>query len=267
MVYRLALVTGATSGIGEATSQLIASKGISLLLTGRNRDKLVELQNRLKDKVSVDIIQADLAVPQERAQLIEQIHHQAPDLIINNAGFGYYGDVLTYTTEEQAKILEVNGTALLEITMEAARTLISKQQKGTILNVSSTASFIVMPVMAVYAASKAFVTQFSQAVDFEFQPYGVRVLTLCPGPVDTAFQKRASGNKEIITFFNGITADEAAALLWKQIEKVQILKIIDWKSRIINWVSQLLPKKWIAAMIQKDMQKRIAPREIIKIKT
>jgi short-subunit dehydrogenase len=262
--YHLALITGATSGIGKATCELFAQKGLNLIVTGRNEKELQHLQETLSKQVNVQIVQADLSVDEGRRRLIDILHAQAPDLVINNAGFGFYGGALTYPTEEQVNILEVNGRALLELTLEAARTLISLNKKGVILNIASGAAFQILPNMAVYAASKAFVSHFSQAFDFEVKNYGVRILTLCPGMVATAFQTRAGGSIEKQQ--TGVmTASFVAEQIWKQIEQLDPLLIIDWKYRLLTFFSFLIPKSWIAKAVERIIAKRMNLRTLIKI--
>lgn len=265
MKDRLALVTGATSGIGKATCDLLAQKGIHLIISGRNQEELQHLQKVLSKTVNVQMIQADLSQSEGRKRVIEILHTQVPDLVINNAGFGLYGEALTYTTEEQVKILEVNGKAVLELTLEAARALISLNKKGVILNVSSGAAFQILPNMTVYAASKAFVNHFSQAFDFEMKNHGVRVLTLCPGMVATDFQVRAGG--ESLDRQPGVmTASFVAHQIWKQIEELNPLFIIDWKYRLLTFLSFFFPKSWIAKTVERNIAKRISPRNLIRIK-
>ena len=254
--YGLALITGATSGIGKATAELFAQKGVNLILSGRNQLELKQLQVILSKKVNVQIIQADLAEKEERQFVLDAIHGQVPDLVINNAGFGLYGDALTYSTQEQLNMLDVNGRAVLEMTLKAGDALISSKKKGVILNISSAAAFQILPTMAVYAASKTFVNHFSQALDFEFKKNGIRVLTLCPGMVDTKFQIRAGGkmDKEQMGV---MSASFVAEQIWKQIEELNPLLIIDWKYRLMTLISFLLPKSWIAAIVERNIGKRI----------
>lgn len=265
MNYHTALITGATSGIGKAIAELFAQKGVSLILSGRNVQELQYLQEGLSKKVRVQIIPADLVKADERRCIIDELHAQAPDLVINSAGFGLYGQALTYPTEEQAEILEVNGKAVLEITLEAGRALISAKKKGIILNVSSAAAFQILPNMAVYAASKAFVNHFSQAFDFEFKTYGIRVLTLCPGMVATDFQSRAGG--KIDQRQAGVMSVRfVAEQIWNQMEELNPLLIIDWKYRFLTFLSSLLPTRWVAAWVEHMIAKRMTPRTLIKIK-
>lgn len=253
----VALITGATSGIGKATAELFAKQGIDLILSGRNVNRLEKLQEDLSKQVNVQILPVDLTVEEERQQLIVLLKNQAPDIVINNAGFGKYGPVLNFSTQEQLEILEVNGKVVLEITIEAARALVSENRKGVILNVSSAAAFQVFPNMAIYAASKGFVNQFSQALDFEFQQEGVRVLTLCPGVVATDFQSRAGGNGNHTQAMKMMTPSFVAEQIWKQIQTLCPLRIIDWRYRILTCISNLLPKRWIAKILKQNIDNRL----------
>jgi hypothetical protein len=265
MNYQLALITGATSGIGKALCYLFARQGIDLIITGRTMCHLMHLKEELGPKVGVQVVACDLEKREERARLIEVIHEKCPDLVINNAGFGLYGEALTYSTSEQMSMLDVNGKAVLELTLESARTLISKNKPGLILNMSSAAAFQIFPTLAVYASVKAFVSHFSQSLDFEFRAYGVRVLTACPGMVDTPFQAKASGNAVLKKEPATMSAEKVAELIWRQIKSQTPLVIMDWKYRFLTALSKLIPKNWLATMLSKNILARIKPRKVKKI--
>lgn len=254
-----ALVTGASSGIGEALCRLLASKGVSLMITGRRVERLDMLAQELQPQVPVMAFTADLATLQGRQCVIDKIHEYQPDLIVNNAGFGIYGEAIGCSTHEELEIAEVNALAVLEITLEAARTMVKAGKKGTVLNVSSAAAFQVFPMLAVYSASKAFVNQLSESLDFELRHYGVRVLAACPGMVDTAFRSRASGKTDNdIKSALVMSADFAAEQLWKQILRGKQLHVFDWKTRLGTFFSKFLPKSWVARLLASTITKRIA---------
>lgn len=255
--FSLALVTGATSGIGEAVAYLLADKGINLFLTGRNKDKLGQLANELGKKVQVETFPADLSSEKERQELIKKIHERVPDLIINNAGFGLYGDVLAYDTPEQVEILNVDGTVVLILSMESARAMLSKGKKGVIINISSAAGCQpVFPGMAVYGAAKAFVNQFSASFDYELKPYGIRVLASCPGVVATDFRFRAGGKRSGSGKTpNVMTTSFAAEEIWNQIVKRKPMHIFDWKYRIMTFLTKyLIPSNWVAKSIKNNIE-------------
>jgi uncharacterized protein len=256
--FQLAFVTGATSGIGEALSHLLADKGTPLFITGRDPNKLDLLVETLSKRVKVTAFRANLENPEERKALITKIHTFQPDLVINNAGFGLYGEALTHETETQSKILEVDGQALLELTLEAARTLISHGKEGVILNVASAAAFYVFPTLAVYSAVKAFVVNFSKALDFETKAHGVRVLTSCPGMIETNFSKRAGATKKTgVQQSLVMDARFAAERILKQIEQRKVIDIFDWKTRLSTYLSYLIPKKWLIKILRSSIESRL----------
>ncbi len=255
--FKKALVTGANSGIGEAVARLLAKQGISLILTGRNLERLQRVQNELKELVPVEIIAADLAQPNERAIVIAKIREAKPDLLINNAGFGSYGDAVTHNKERQLGIITVDVEALADLTLEAARVLTQANLPGVILNVSSASAFLVFPKFAVYSASKAFVNQFSESLDWELKSKGVRVLAACPGIVATRFRENAGGKtpkaKELR---EAMTADFAAEEIWWQINKGRPVHIFDYKYRFMTFLTRyLLPKSLVAKIVGQIIRK------------
>lgn len=265
--FSLALVTGATSGIGEAVAYLLAEKGINLFLTGRNQDKLKQLKDELGRKVQVETIPADLSSEKERNELIKKIYEHAPDLVVNNAGFGLYGDALAYDTSDQVKILNVDGTVVLILSLESARAMRAKDKKGVIINISSASGAMpTFPGMAVYGASKAFVNQFSTSFDYELRPYGIRVLASCPGVVATDFRSRAGGKKSGSGKTPKVmTSAFAAEEIWRQIENRKQIYIFDWKYRFLTFLTKyIFPTSFVSKTIYdsvKSFQKEHLPHK------
>lgn len=266
MNFDLALVTGASSGIGEALSYLLAEKGIALILHGRNAAKLEQIAAKLRLQVPVSILVADLSLPSDRAKVIDTIHEKQPDLVINNAGLGIYGPALCHETKKEAEILTVNSLAVLELALEAARTLISANKKGVVLNVSSAAAWPVSPGMAVYSASKAFANQFSESFDEETKPHGVRVLASCPGVVATEFSLRAGGAAGQQSDIKAMAAEFVAQEIWNQIQDEDPIRIIDWRYRfLIFMVKYILPKRCTAYFMRQALQRKYRDQGIIKV--
>lgn len=251
--FALALVTGATSGIGESLCHLLANQGVNLIITGRNNQRLRDLTESLNKKVNVIPLVADLSTPMGCQQIINAIHQYAPDLVVNNAGLGLYGDAIDHSTDSEVDLLNVNAHAVLKITLEAAKTLQDKNKNGVIMNIASAAAFLVFPGAAVYAAAKAFVVQLSQALDLELQPRGIRVLVSCPGMVDTNFNKRAGGKNP--QYFS-MSSEFAAEQIWWQIQSGKCCHTFDWKTRWGTWLSRLFPTKWIANMLYSTIKHR-----------
>lgn len=256
----LALVTGATSGIGKALCHLLAENGINLIATGRDAEQLQQLEKELASKVDIIIETADLSRKEDRARLIAIIRTSTPDLVINNAGFGLYGDMLSYPTEDQLAILEVNGIALVEIMVEAARAMITKGIRGRILNVSSAAAFQIFPGMAMYAASKAFVNHISQSLDWEMRSHGIRILAVCPGMVSTRFRQRAGGEEKGQDKSGVMTPEYVANEIWKQIQSCKSLRIVDWRYRLLTYLSYLVPTSLKLPLLKKSIPARTTGR-------
>lgn len=244
--FNRALITGATSGIGKALAELLAQKGIPLILTGRNFSKLEEIRRALNKKVPVEILVADLGIKEDRESIVKFLRDTQVDLLINNAGFGYYGSVLSRETSDWLNMLEVDVAAVLELTVEGAKALTTRGQRGIIMNISSAAAFQIFPHLAVYAASKAFLNSFSQSLDYDLKPQGIRVLIACPGKVATAFRARASG-RALSVRAEGLfmSVEYAAKSIWNQIQNEKRLHIFDWRYRLGTYLSYLIPNAWL----------------------
>ena len=200
--YRCALITGASLGLGAAFARALAAESVSLVLAARSQDQLTTLEHellqahyvkrRLRSPAKVTTIAVDLALPDGADQLHELLGPQADqvDLLINNAGFGSFGSLAELGAENEAEMIMLNCVSLLKLTRAFLPQMI-RHGRGGIINVASTAAFQPVPRMATYAATKAFVSSFSQAVNCEMRSTGVHLLTLCPGPTATSFFERA----------------------------------------------------------------------------
>jgi uncharacterized protein len=185
-----ALVTGASSGIGECFAHALARRGHNLVLTARSEGKLSELAAELlrKHAIKAEIIPADLSVRDAAPQLAEILSQRnlAISLLVNNAAFGARGEFWKLPLERQMAMVRLNINALAELTYLLLPAMVERG-KGAIINVSSTVSFQPTAYTATYAATKAFVTSFSMGLAEEVRPHGIRVVTLCPGSTRTNF--------------------------------------------------------------------------------
>ncbi len=252
---RLVLITGASSGIGRQLALQLADKGYSLILVGRHLPALQEVAALIGTRVEVEIFQADLA--QDRSKLLALMDARLPDYVVNNAGFGLYGQVISVPFEELQEMVDVNCMAVMEISQHAINLFKHHKKPGVILNISSALGFFPCPFSAVYAASKAFVTSFSQAVDEEVRPLGIRVLTACPGQVATAFRSRASKGYASTAKSSRLVLDpkQVASLLIKQMESKHALQIIDWKYRFLLFSTKLIPGRWVRQFLASTLRK------------
>jgi short-subunit dehydrogenase len=197
-----ALITGASAGLGAEFARQLAPIASRLILVGRRADRLTALAAELqasRSDLRIDTIAADLSQSSERERLAVQIiREEIPlNLLVNNAGLGDLGTFDDADWSRLAPVLDVNIVALTHLTHLLLPMLRSQRPSG-ILNVSSVAGFYPLPEMAVYAATKAYVTSFSEALRMELAPAGITVTALCPGPVPTEFFEVASRNGEMI---------------------------------------------------------------------
>lgn len=256
--FSKALVTGASSGIGMAVARLLAQKNISLVLSGRNEKELRRLQDECGSQVLVEVIVADLTNADQLDNLLKYIEEHDFDLIINNAGFGGYGDAVDIPLEKSKKMMELNINAMALIALQSAKRMVHLGLNGVILNVSSAASFFAFPGLTVYSASKAFVNSFSQGLDEELWEKGIRVLSSCPGVVKTHFAVNAGG--EYLEKGQGISApmtgEFAAEEIWKQICDEKSLHVFDWRYRLMVVFAKFVPQKLLSYLVKRGLKHR-----------
>jgi uncharacterized protein len=210
------LITGASAGIGLEFARQLASRVHLLVLVARREQRLNELRNELMQQhptLSVHIRKTDLADRAQLKELVAWIERQKinVDLLINNAGLGDSGPFTTSDPKRNEQMMLVNMVALTSLTRHLLPLMIARE-RGGILNVSSSAGFLPIPEFAVYAATKAYVTSFSEALRAELRGTGVSVCALCPGPVHTEFQQvaqRPGGQPDSGPEFVHVSVDQA----------------------------------------------------------
>ncbi|RAQ94426.1 SDR family NAD(P)-dependent oxidoreductase [Thermogemmatispora tikiterensis] len=187
---KTALITGASSGIGLAFAQALAARGMQLILVARSEERLRHLASELRERhgIQAEVIVSDLSREGAATQLARAVRERGlnVDLLINNAGFGTYGPFAEQSAEREHEEIMLNVTALVDLTHALLPAMLARGE-GAVINLASLAAFLPIPHMAVYAATKAFVLSFSQALWTEYRRQGLRVLAVCPGPVATNF--------------------------------------------------------------------------------
>jgi short-subunit dehydrogenase len=198
-----ALITGASAGIGREFARQLAPRARMLVLVARREERLNELREELRNRnvqLNIHVRAVDLCDKSQIDELVHWLEHDKIDIdfLINNAGLGDYGSIATSDPARDDRMIQVNIAALTFLTRRLLPQMIAKRH-GAILNVSSSAGFLPIPGMAVYAATKAYVNSFSEALRVELRGSGVTVTALCPGPVHTEFgdvAKRPGGEPE-----------------------------------------------------------------------
>ncbi|MDQ2920477.1 MAG: SDR family oxidoreductase [Acidobacteriota bacterium] len=192
------LITGASSGIGEVFARKLAARGQNVLLVARSEDKLITLCNELgrSNSIRAQYVALDLSRPESAVRLFEEVEKRAlsVDMLINNAGFGSMGEFSKLDLARELNMIDLNIKSLVELTQRFLAPMLERKE-GTIINVASTAGFQPVPFMATYAATKAFVLSFSEALWEENRPHGIHIMALCPGVTDTNFFEAARGHK------------------------------------------------------------------------
>lgn len=253
-----ALVTGATGGLGLEFCKLLAAKGYRLVITGRDASKLVLIREEIPQAQVA--LAGDLTDPVCLRNLIAHLKRDgiSPEVLINNAGFGLYGDALEPLTPESLKMVELNIKVLTTLTLQYAKAM-RENRRGYILNVASIAAFMACPKLGIYGASKSYVLSFSESLHEELKNDGVHVTALCPGPVMTNFWIRAgiencrsygfafTDARDVVeSGLNGLYANRAVV-------------VYGWVNKVLVFLAQIAPRflvRMIAAKVLGGIQKR-----------
>lgn len=219
MTRPIALVTGASAGIGTVFAQRLASDGYDLVLVARDRERLEKLAAELPTEV--EVLAADLTKGDELATVEARLRDEAKpvELLVNNAGFGTAGTFVELDVDTEEREIRLNVVALVRLSHAALRVMVPRG-KGGVINVSSLASYQPGPYNATYAATKAFVSSFSHALHEEVKGKGVTVTVLCPGFTRTEFQERA-----------GLKQEGGPSFLWQGPEPVVDAALKDFRRR------------------------------------
>ena len=253
-----ALITGASAGIGREFARQLAGRARSMILVARRDERLIELADQLQrehPKLLVHIRKVDLANLGQLRTFLEQLDREKleVDLLINNAGLGDSGPFAESDPDRNKEMTIVNVATLTLVTRHLLPPMIAKH-RGAILNVSSSAGFLPIPLSAVYAATKAYVTSFSEALRAELYGTGVSVCALCPGPVVTEFQqvaKREGVQPNIGPQFLVVTVEQVVHDALAAVETERPLVIPGFAMKMLMLLARLMPMpvlRWVARM-------------------
>ena len=243
------LITGASGGIGYELAKLFARDHHNVVLVARSADKLAEVAAELQPMgVSVKAMALDLGQPFAPKFLFEQLQGMAVDILINNAGFGSYGEFAEMPEEEIVGQINLNITALTELTRLFLPAMIARRS-GRIMNVASTAGFQPGPLLAVYYATKAYVISFSEAIANELQHSGVTVTCFCPGATHTGFAKRAGTEKSrLFKQFGAMSGEKVAQAGYRAVMEGRTLVISGVNNWLVAQSSRFAPRKMVTAI-------------------
>ncbi|MDT8337236.1 MAG: SDR family oxidoreductase [Candidatus Izemoplasmatales bacterium] len=246
-----AVITGASSGIGKELAYRFAKKEYDLILIARREDRLTEIKNNLeKLNVKVEILKYNLSNLESCINLISNLETKEIEIFVNNAGFGVYGHSITNDTDKEFNMIDLNIKTLHFLTKE----IIKIMNKGTIINVSSMAAFLPTPLLASYAATKAYVYSYSEALRYELlkKEIPINVMTVCPGPVKTEFNEVANANPKM----KGLTVEKCVDYIIKGLDKKRSLVIPGFKMKLLKFLLRFIPNWLLLRMSYKIQSKK-----------
>ena len=235
-----ALVTGATAGIGESFTRLLAENNYNVVLVARDLPRLQERAQGLEAKYQVQThcIQADLSTDAGCSEVERYIANNRIDVLINNAGFGINKAFTVSELEEEQKLLDVLVRTPMRL-MHVALPLMKQRDRGVVINVSSVAGFI---AGGTYSASKSYLTVLTESMHTELAATNVKISALCPGFTRTEFHQRGRMSMKGLPSFMWLDSDELVAQAWRDALKGEAISIPGWQYRLLVFVIQRLPR-------------------------
>lgn len=256
----LALVTGASAGIGLDIATVLAARQHDLVLVARREAQLQDIAARLQKShgVTAHVIASDLAAPGAADALVQRLADAGlvVDVLINNAGYGLYGAITESNPDTELRMIQLNVVALYRLTKLLVPGMVARK-RGYIMNVASTAAFFSGPLMAVYYATKAFVLSFSEALDEELDGSGVHVSCLCPGPTKTEFRTVAGTGDSKLTTRPQVPSMPVAIAGVDGMFAGERVVIPGLKNRFETSLPRFLPRRLLARIV-KNTQGRAA---------
>jgi short-subunit dehydrogenase len=248
---RTALVTGASSGLGEEFARLFAADGVDLVLVARRRDRMEALATELRGarKISVHVIAADLAVPAEVERVVREVQALPVEIefLVNNAGLGRVGAFAEGPLDAQMVMVDVNVRALVRLTHAFLPGMIARR-RGQVLNIGSTAGLQPGPFGAVYYATKAFVNSFTEALAHELKGTGVTATVSLPGATATEFASVA-GSGTTPLFKSGVmSSSEVARDAYRAMQRGTPFVVHGWKNRMLAFSVRLGPRSVVRSI-------------------
>jgi len=259
---KAALITGASGGIGEAFAHRLAADGHNLFLVARTEKKLRDLCDELmlKHKITARYIAIDLNEFEADQRLFEETekHKLEIEWLINNAGFGSMGDFADLDLKRESGMINLNISVLVALTHRYLKPM-RERGNGTIINVASTAGFQPIPFMATYAATKAFVRSFSEAIAEENRPFNITVTALCPGPTDTNFFNVADAKPLQVKGMQSPEAVVETALGAVKRRKASIIS--GWTNYIGSILGTFAPNRLVTRVIGSALRPKIEEKK------
>lgn len=253
----LALVTGASSGIGEEFAHQLAQKGYDLIVAARRQERLLALKEKLEKKYAIAVfpIVTDLNNPQSIEELAQKSFAIGEvSALVNNAGMGHYGYFLDHSVDEQLQNVDLNVRAIVHLTHLVSAQMKRHQKASWVINVASVAAFCSPLNYVVYGASKAFVRSFSETLRLELKDEGIKVLCLAPGGTATEFLDKAGQNLKSHGQSFMMSAQEVVAQALLGLEKNKALVVPGVTNRLAQLLCKILPYSWCVQIFSASMR-------------
>jgi uncharacterized protein len=252
----VALVTGASSGIGLDLARLLAQGGYDLVLVARSAGKLQALGKELEQHgATTRVSAADLSEPDAAARVVAELGETPVEILVNNAGYGLFGKFTETLLEEELAMIQLNVVALTHFTKLLLPGMVARGS-GRILNVASTAAFQPGPLMAVYYATKAYVLSLSEALSEELDGTGVTVTALCPGPTQSGFQAGAKmEDSKLVRGKSLMTSEEVARAGYQALLKGKRVVIPGARNRLLAQSIRFLPRSTVTKFVKKAQER------------
>lgn len=259
------LITGASGGIGEEFARQLARRGDNLVLVARSADRLNALASELGRAHGVHVHAVPLDLTQENAaqQLLDETTRRNLDinLLVNNAGFGSLGEFTAFPPERDEEMIRLNVSALVALTHLYLRPM-QARRAGAIINVASTAAFQPVPYMATYAATKAFVLSFSEALAEESRGRGVRIMALCPGATETNFFNAAEGERPPMRIVE--TPAQVVATALRALGQGRSSVVSGWTNFFVAQATRFVPRSVVARIAGRAMRQSYGAERNVK---
>jgi uncharacterized protein len=251
----IAVITGASTGLGREFARLCARDGYDVVLIARSRPQLEALAAEIQQDTSrtARVIEKDLSIPDAAREVFDELTSAGlnVELLINNAGFGLVGRFWELDEEQQMRMVQLNVGALTHLTRLFLPGFVQRR-RGQVLNIASTAAFQPGPLMAVYYATKAYVVSFSEAMHNEVRDYGITITALCPGPTKTEFDKRAGGtNTKLLKGRNVMDANAVAQIGLAAVRAGKQLVIAGRINAVMAFLTRFAPRQFAASMARR----------------
>ena len=251
------LITGASTGIGAAFARKLAARGRNVLLVARSEDKLIALCNELGRLTSIraQYVALDLQQPDSGAQLFEETQKRELEIemLINNAGYGSMGDFARLDLDRELEMIQLNVRAVVDLTHRFLGPM-RERKRGTIINVASTAGFQGVPYMATYAATKAFVLSFSEAIGEENRLHGIHVMALCPGVTETNFFEASKIDRPPMRTIQ--TPEEVVDAALRALDRHKTVAISGWTNWFVVEAERFVPRSMVTKLAGKALRSR-----------